>query len=315
MVLDGQTLNPGDLSWEEWHQQFHLQVFSYTPPSLVLERAQGAQVVATNKTPISARVIEKLDSLKLINVLATGYDVVDIQAAKHKGVVVCNAAGYSSHSVAQHVFALLLSITNRPYQHHQDAVQMGQWAAQEHFSYTLGTVSELRGKTLGLIGFGQIGTEVARIALAFGMQVVAHRRQQGLPSPKGVLYCSLPQLLAQSDVVSLHCPLNTETREMVNSSFLAQMKQGAILINTARGGLIDETALAQWLNSGKLGGAGIDVLKQEPPIGASPLLTAHRCLVTPHMAWASLESRKRLMDISLANILGFLNHRVQHRVA
>lgn len=315
MVLDGHTLNPGDLSWDDWQRYFHLRVFPHTPPSLVLERAQGAAVLATNKTPLTGQVIKKLDKLQLINVLATGYDLVDTNTAKERGIAVCNAAGYSTQSVAQHVFALLLSITNRPYPHHLSATEKGQWAAQAHFSYTLGTVTELNGKTIGLVGFGQIATEVARIAQAFGMKVLVHRRQQGHTPPMWVTYCHLSQLLAASHVVSLHCPLTPQTREMVNTPFLAQMKPGAILINTARGGLIDETALSQALRSGHLAGAAVDVLGQEPPVDGSPLLTAPSCLVTPHMAWASIESRKRLMDISLANILGFLNGQIQHRVA
>lgn len=305
VVLDGYTLNPGDLCWEKLGNLGDLTVHDRTPPEAVLERARGAEAIFTNKTVLSADTISALDDLKYIGVLATGTNVVDLKAAADRDIPVCNAAGYSTPAVAQMVFAYILNFSNRVADH-SSGVRDGKWSRSIDFCYTDFPQVELAGKVIGIIGLGDIGSNVARIAQAFGMNVIAYTRNPEKAAPAGVRWVSMEDLLRQSDMVSLHCPLTEKTKGLINKESLSTMKQGSILINTGRGPLVDEEALAEALNSGHLGGAGIDVLKEEPPRYESPLFTAKNCVITPHIAWATQASRSRLMDITVDNFRAFL---------
>lgn len=305
-VLDGYALNPGDLSWEGMEKLGELTVYDRTSPEETLKRVEDAEIVLTNKTVLSREIIEKLPDLKYIGVLATGYNVVDREAARERGITVTNIPAYSTDSVAQQVFALLLAITNRV-EHYAEENRRGRWCRSEDFCYLDFPIMELAGKCFGIVGFGNIGRSVARIALAFGMRVQALTSKAPEALPKGVeKAASLDSLLAGSDVVSLHCPLTEDTAHMINAATLAKMKPTAIFINTGRGPLVDEAALAEALNSGKLRAAGLDVLSCEPPKKDNPLLRPRNCFITPHLAWASVESRRRLMDIAVENISAFL---------
>ncbi len=309
VVLDGYTLNPGDLQWSALEALGSCTVYDRTAPEEVLERAVGAGVVLTNKTVLDRSVIENLPDLKYIGVLATGYNVVDGEAARERGIPVTNVPGYGTRSVSQLVFALLLEMT-RQVGLHAARVREGAWSASVDFSFWETPQVELAGKVLGIVGFGAIGRDVARLASAFGMEVLVHTahpdKYRDLPEGQLVSFVDLEVLVFSSDVVSLHCPLTPETEGLINTRRLTAMKNGALLINTGRGPLVDEAALAEALNSGHLGGAGLDVLCSEPPSAGNPLITAKNCFITPHIAWATTEARQRLMNTAVANVTSFV---------
>jgi len=305
-ILDGYALNPGDQSWDGFRKLGDVRIFDRTMVDQVVERATGATVVLTNKTPLPDYVIRQLPDLKYIGVLATGYNVVDVDAAKQRGIVVCNIPTYGTASVAQFVFALLLELCHNV-KLHADAVRAGEWSRSADWSFWTTPLMELSGKTMGIVGFGRIGRQVGRIADAMGMRVLAcDTYQVDAPLHIGFRWGSLEEVLRESDVVSLHSPLFPETRGMINAGSLAMMKPSAILINTSRGPLVVDQDLADALNSDKLAGAGLDVLSIEPPLNNNPLLHAKNCLVTPHIAWATREARARLMDIAVENVSAFM---------
>ena len=301
--LDGYTLNPGDLSWEPLEKLGNFTVYDRTPPEDVVARASDADIVLTNKVYFSAETLAQLPKLRYIGVSATGYNNVDLAAARAQGITVTNVRGYSTSAVAQHTFSLLLGLTNHT-ELHSRSVRAGDWTNAADWCYWKTPLVEIAGKTIGLIGLGDIGTQVARIALAFGMRVLAHRKSNA-PAEEGIALVELDELLRKSDVISLHCPLTDETKEIINADSLAKMKPSAYLINTGRGGLIREQDLADALNGDQLAGAAVDVLSTEPPKPDNPLFTAKNCLVTPHVAWAFFESRQRLMQMAADNISAF----------
>ncbi len=308
VVLDGYTLNPGDISWEELAKLGSLTVYEKTQPEDTLSRIGDAEVIFTNKTLLTREIIEKAPSLAFIGVLATGYNVVDLAAARERNIPVCNVPAYSTPSVAQFVFALLLEICHHTARHNQ-AVQEGRWTNSPHFCFWETPLIELAGKTLGIIGYGRIGQATANIARAFGMKVLAYS-----PSRKGPNDAMLEEVLENSDVISLHCPLTEATRHIIRRETIAKMKDGAILINTARGPLIHEQDLRDALQSGKLYAAAMDVATEEPIRADSPLLGLDNCLITPHIAWAPREARQRLMDITVANLQAFFSGTPQNVV-
>ncbi len=306
VVLDGYGMNPGDLSWNELEKLGDVTIYDRTIPSEVIDRSTGADILLTNKVILDRQIIEKLPDLKYIGVLATGYNVVDIKAATEKGIVVTNIPSYSTASVAQMVFSLLLAITNNV-EHYTADNLAGRWSRNADFCYWDAPLTELAGKTFGIVGFGNIGSKVAAIALAFGMKVIILSSKSKDSLPVGIEKAeNLDQLLRESDVLSLHCPLTDSTKHLINADTLAKMKKSAILINTGRGPLIDENAVADALNKGKLRGAGVDVMSCEPPTIDNPLLYARNCFTTPHLGWATLEARQRLMDIAVANVANFI---------
>ena len=313
VVLDGYTLNPGDLSWDALQALGHCTIYDRTAAADVVDRCKDADIVLTNKVLIREAEMEQLPRLRYIGVLATGYNVVDTAAAAARGIVVTNIPAYSTDSVAQMVFAHLLNIVNAV-QQHSDSVRRGEWCECADFSYMLTPQSELAGKTLGIVGLGNIGRRVALIAHAFGMRVVAKTSKQAHELPEYITPVTLDTLLAESDVITLHCPLTPHTQHLINADTLAAMKQGAILINTGRGPLIDEDAVAEALNSGRLRAAGFDVLAVEPARHDNPLLKARNAFFTPHIAWSTYEARERLMNIMNANIEAFLSGRVINQV-
>ena len=313
-VLDGFTLNPGDLSWEQLENLGELTVYDRTSPEMVVERACGSEIVLTNKVVLDRAILDRLPDLKYIGVLATGYNVVDVEAAREKGIVVTNIPAYSTDSVAQMVFALLLAVTNRV-ETFTAKNRIGRWSDSVDFCYWDAPLTELAGKYFGIVGLGNIGRKVAVIARAFGMKVLALTSKDKNELPEGVeKVASLQDLLSRSDVVSLHCPLTDETRSLINSSTLKMMKPSAILINTGRGPLIDESDVAEALKEGVIAAAAVDVLTTEPPKVDNPLLSAPNCYITPHVAWASTEARRRLMDIATANVAAFLAGNPRNRV-
>jgi glycerate dehydrogenase len=305
VVLDGFTMNPGDISWQPLEALGDLRVYDRTPPDRTVERIGDAQVVLTNKTRLSAEVINAAPQIKYVGVLATGYDVVDVAAAKQRGVPVCNVPGYATDAVAEMVFALLLEMC-RHIGAHSDAVKNGEWTASPDFCFWKHPMSEVSGKTLGIVGLGRTGQRTAQIAQAFGMRVLAVSQSRPLAESDTLRYVTTDTLLAESDVISLHCPLTEHTRHMIGSDALARMKSGVMLINTARGGLIDERALAEALESGKVASAACDVVSAEPIREDNPLLTAKNIIITPHIAWASRPSRERLMAQTVNNVKAFL---------
>ena len=313
VILDGHTANPGDLSWSQIEAIGPLTVYPRTPVADVVERARDADIVLTNKTVISREAIESLPRLTCIGVLATGYNIVDVDAAKERGIPVCNVPEYSTPNVAQAVFALLLELTNHT-GHHAQTVRDGRWAACQDFCYWDGELVELAGLTLGLVGYGRIGRAVAAVARAFGMRVLAHRRSAASGGGDDVTFVDLPTLLRDSDVVSLHCPLTPETRELIDATTIGLMKQTAFLINTSRGPLVNEADLAAALDQGRIAGAGLDVLSVEPPPASNPLLTARNCIITPHIAWATRNARHRLIEVTAANLRAFVAGQPQHVV-
>ncbi len=313
VLLDAHTLNPGDLSYEPLEEFGTVVVYPETDPAEVVERLKGATVTLVNKQRLHAEAIEQLPDLKCIVVTATGYNNVDLAAATRRGIPVCNAVGYGSDSVAQHAMALLLELTNHVGLH-ADSVRDGKWSGQPHFSYHLKPIVELAGKTLGIYGFGNIGQRLARMAEGFGMHILATHKHPHRDARPGVTFVSLGTLFEESDAISLHAPLTGENAGLVNADLLGRMKPTAFLVNTARGGLIDEPALLAALREGKIAGAALDVLSVEPPPKNHPLLHAPNCLVTPHQAWASREARERLLQISVDNVRAFLEGHPQHVV-
>jgi glycerate dehydrogenase len=312
VVLDGYCLNPGDLSWDTLREFGEVQVFDRTSEDEVPRRAAGAAAVLTNKSPLSAAVLRQLPELRYIGVLATGYDVVDLEAALAQGIAVTNIPTYGTASVAQFVFALLLELCQHV-QLHSDAVRAGEWASSPDWSFWKTPLVELAGKTMGIVGFGRIGRQTARIADALGMRVLANDTNQAdLPGFPRFRWAGFEELLRESDVVSLHSPLLPETRGMMNARTLALMKPSAFLINTSRGALVLDRDLADALNAGRLAGAGLDVLETEPPPSTSALLTARNCIVTPHIAWATREARSRLMEQAIGNLRAFISGQPQN---
>ena len=314
IVLDGYGLNPGDLNWEGFETLGELTVYDRTLPSELMQRAAGAEVLITNKTLITAENMADLPELKYIGVLATGYNVVDIDAAKACGIVVTNIPAYSTASVAQMVFAHILNITQRV-GYYADENKQGRWTKNADFCYWDTQLVELQGKKMGIVGFGNIGQATARIAQAFGMEVCVYSSKPQFVLPSGIKKMDLDELFAECDVISLHCPLTPDTKEMVNAERLSKMKSNAILINTGRGPLINEQDLANALNEGRIAAAGLDVLSVEPSVEGNPLLTARNCFITPHIAWATLEARTRLMEIAVQNLKSYLNGQIINNVA
>lgn len=313
VVLDGYCVNPGDLSWKGLEALGSVEVYEYTTPGEVLERSRGAGALLTNKVRLNAETLAALPELKYIGVLATGYNVIDLEAARRQGITLTNVPAYSTRSVAQLVFAHLLNITQQV-GHHAARVSEGAWSRSRDFCFWDTPQIELSGKTMGIVGFGNIGSAVAELARAFGMNVLAYTSKEASRLPLGVEKVTLDELFSRSDVVSLHAPLTPETRGLVDAARLALMKQTAILINTGRGPLVDETALAEALNSGKIYAAGLDVLSSEPPREDNPLLTARNCYVTPHIAWATREARSRLIEVAVTNLGAFLSGHPVNRV-
>jgi glycerate dehydrogenase len=314
VVLDGYTLNPGDLSWEGLQEFAPTEVYDRTGSHLIVPRARQAELVLTNKTPLTAETLRQLEHLRYIGVLATGYDCVDVKAAKERGITVTNVPTYGTASVAQFTFALLLELCHHVLLH-SEAVRAGRWSQNKDWCFWLTPLVELAGKTMGVIGFGRIGRQVGQIANAMGMPVMAAgSRRVNPPTYNEFSWATLEELLTQADVVSLHCPLLPETQGLINASRLELMKSSAFLINTSRGPLVVQQDLADALNSGRLAGAALDVLSEEPPPASNPLLEARNCVITPHIAWATREARTRLMAIAVANLAAFLQGRPQNVV-
>lgn len=314
VVLDGFTLNPGDLSWAELEKLGNLKVYDRTEANLTVERSKDAEIVITNKTVITESLISQLPNLKYVGVLSTGYNVVDTLAAAKNGIVVTNVPAYSTDSVAQITFSLLLElIVNVGI--HNESVHKGEWENSDDFSYSKTPLIELQGLTFGIIGFGRIGRTVAKIATAFGMNVLANNRSEIKEIPGYVTVADKSEIFNNCDVVSLHVPLTNENSEFVNAKILSMMKSSAYIINTGRGGLINEQDLANALNNGKIAGAGLDVLSTEPPLAKNPLLKAKNCIITPHIAWATIAARKRLMKVAVENVKAFLNGNPQNIVS
>jgi len=315
VILDGYTLNPGDLDWTPLKKLGKCVIYERTAVDQIVERAHDADIVLTNKTVLAAETLEQLSSVKYIGVLATGANVVDLSAAEHLGLIVTNVPGYSTDSVAQMVFALLLEMT----QHvglHNSLVQQGDWVDCDDFSFTARPLLELAGKTMGVVGFGQIGRRVVQIAEAFGMKVLVHTAHpEKYQTETKREFVDIDQLFSVADVISLNCPLTETTEDLVNTARLARVKEGALLVNTGRGQLIDEEAVAEALEDGYLGGYATDVLSEEPPDEDNPLLAAPNCYMTPHIAWATVEARQRLLQIVVENIIAFQNGTPQNRVA
>ena len=305
VILDGHAVNPGDLSWDFLKQFGEVTVYERTPVEEVAARIGDAEIVLTNKSPINQEILNACPNIKLVCVLATGYNVVDCEATKKRGIPVCNVPDYGTAAVAQFTFALLLELCHQV-GHHGQTVRDGKWCESPDFCYWDTPQMELAGKTLGIIGFGRIGRAVGKIAKAFGMNVIAYNRSQCEEGKAIGSYVNLDELLATADVVSLHCPLTAENTGMISAENIAKMKDGAILLNTARGPLVDEAALAAALETGKLRGAACDVISAEPMKESNPLKTAPNCIVTPHMAWAPIESRKRIQDCTERSIQAFL---------
>jgi glycerate dehydrogenase len=309
VVLDGYTLNPGDLNWEGIKKFGNLEVYDRTAESLIVERCKGAEIIFTNKTPLRESVLSQLPDLKYIGVLATGYNVVDVDYAKTRGIAVANVPGYGTASVVQMTFALLLELCQHV-QSHSDSVRQGDWASSPDFCYWNYPLIELEGKSIGIIGFGSIGQKVADIATAFGMNIIGFSRTRSDQSyRKNFKWAELDDLLKESDVVSVHCPLFPETQGIINKGSLRLMKRTAFFLNTSRGPLMVDQDLADALNEGIIAGAGIDVLSVEPPSANNPLFKAKNCLITPHIAWATKEARSRLMGIAENNLSSFLNQK------
>lgn len=305
VILDGYSVNPGDLSWEELEACGELTVYDRTNTEDILKRTKNADAILTNKVVISSEIIDKLPNLKYIGVLATGYNVVDIEAAKKRGITVTNVPAYSTNSVVQMTFAHILNLTNRV-AHYAHENRKGKWSASPDFCYWDTNLGEIAGKTLGVVGLGNIGYKVACIARDFGMDVFACTSKNSADLPDGIQKVTFNGLLGISDILTLHCPLTPQTKEMINKDTLSQMKRGALLINTGRGALVNDKDVAQALCEGQLGGYGADVMTQEPPKPDNPLLSAPNAYLTPHIAWATLEARKRLVAIASANVAAFV---------
>lgn len=304
-ILDGYSLNPGDLDWSPVERLGDVTLFDRTPADKIVERAADADIVLTNKVPFSADTLRQLPRLRFICVLATGYNIIDTEAAARQGVVVANIPAYSTMSVAQMAFAHILNITNHVASYAREVAD-GKWTNCPDFCFWDSALTELAGKTMGIVGLGNTGMATARIAVAMGMKVVALTSKSADTLPEGITPAPLDDMLASADVVSLHCPLTPSTRHLINAASIAKMKPSAILINTGRGPLVDEQAVADALNGGRLAAFGADVLSQEPPRGDNPLLSARNCFLTPHIAWATLEARTRLMSTATENVRQFI---------
>lgn len=304
-ILDGYSLNPGDLDWSPVERLGDVTLFDRTPADKIVERAADADIVLTNKVPFSADTLRQLPRLRFICVLATGYNIIDTEAAARQGVVVANIPAYSTMSVAQMAFAHILNITNHVASYAREVAD-GKWTNCPDFCFWDSALTELAGKTMGIVGLGNTGMATARIAVAMGMKVVALTSKSADTLPEGITPAPLDDVLASADVVSLHCPLTPSTRHLINATSIAKMKPSAILINTGRGPLVDEQAAADALNGGRLAAFGADVLSQEPPRGDNPLLSARNCFLTPHIAWATLEARTRLMSTATENVRQFI---------
>jgi len=311
VVLDGYTANPGDLSWEGLEAFGEVKVYDRTKPSETIERAQGADIILTNKVVISREVMTALPNLKYIGVLATGYNVIDIKAAHERGIIVTNVPAYSTESVVQMVFAHLLTVTNHT-EHYAHENRQGRWSQCPDFCYWDNPICELSGKTFGIIGLGSIGMRVAQIALAFGMKVKALTSKSATELPNGISKSDLQELLQTSDFISLHCPLTEDTHHLINAETLSWMSPTAILINTGRGPLVDDIALAEALKAGRLKAYCADVITVEPPQPHHPLLEVDNAYLTPHIAWATIEARSRLIQIATANVDAFLKGKSQN---
>jgi glycerate dehydrogenase len=297
IITDGYTLNPGDLSWGNISALGHVNYYDRSRPEEVAERCRDATIIVTNKTPIDADTLSVARTLKLVAVTATGYNIVDVAEASRRGILVCNVPGYGTDSVAQHTFALILELTNHVGKN-AESVSRGEWSVSKDFCYSKGPMTELAHKTLGIIGYGQIGSKVAEIGRAFGMKILYSKRKNS-NDPNA---SSVEKVFADSDVISLHCPLTADNGGFVNKSLLSKMKPSALLINTARGQLINENDLAHFIRSGSIGGAALDVLSSEPPQTSNPLIGLSGCIITPHNAWSSFEARKRIMEVTFTNI-------------
>ncbi len=304
-ILDGYSLNPGDLDWSPVERLGDVTLFDRTPADKIVERAADADIVLTNKVPFSADTLRQLPRLRFICVLATGYNIIDTEAAARQGVVVANIPAYSTMSVAQMAFAHILNITNHVASYAREVAD-GKWTNCPDFCFWDSALTELAGKTMGIVGLGNTGMATARIAVAMGMKVVAMTSKSADTLPEGITPAPLDDVLASADVVSLHCPLTPSTRHLINAASIAKMKPSSILINTGRGPLVDEQAVADALNGGRLAAFGADVLSQEPPRGDNPLLSARNCFLTPHIAWATLEARTRLMSTATENVRQFI---------
>ena len=313
VILDGYTANPGDLSWEPLKEIGELTVYDRTRPEETVERAKDAEIVLTNKVCLRRQEIVQLPRLKYIGVLATGYNVVDIDAASERGIVVTNVPAYSTMSVAQMVFAHLLTVTNRT-EHYAAQNREGKWTANPDFCYWDTNLTELAGKTFGIVGLGSIGSRVAEIARTFGMKVVAYTSKNESELPHGMEKRSLTELLKESDVVSLHCPLAAGTHHLINRQTLLEMKPSSILINTGRGPLVDEQDVADALKENRLRAYCADVLSEEPPHADNPLLPCQNAFITPHIAWATKEARMRLIDVAINNVKAFVNKHPQNTI-
>lgn len=314
VILDSFALNPGDLSWDWLKNLTECEIYDRTPADKIISRCEGADIVITNKTPLPKCVLEKLTALKFIALESTGYNIVDTDYCKERGIPVCNIPSYSTEAVAQLTFSLIFEITNAVALH-SESVKNGEWTACPDFCYWKIPLTELSGKTLGIVGFGQIGRRVADIAEAFNMNVIAvsgHETSQ--PHRKNFRWVSTEELKKEADIISFHCPLNKNTENLCNKDFLDGCRDGVIIINTSRGPVIDEHALAAALKNGKVRGAGVDVLSSEPPKADNPLLSAPNCFITPHIAWAGFETRKRLMAILESNVKAYLDGNPQNVV-
>ncbi|MBE6740456.1 MAG: D-2-hydroxyacid dehydrogenase [Ruminococcaceae bacterium] len=304
VITDGATVTGGDLSFDIFKQFGEVVIYDLTAPEEIAERIKDADIVLCNKTPMTAEVMKDAKNLKYIGLFATGFNNVDLEYTKSHNIIVCNVPSYSTEAVAQHTFALILELLCRVSDYNK-TVKEGDWVKSRTFSYFPIPLFELSGKTIGLVGLGSIGTRVADIALAFGMKVIAYKRSK--VTDERIEQVTFDELLKRSDIVSLHCPLNKDSENLMNSEAFAKMKDGAVFINTARGGMVDEIALRNALTSGKLLGAGLDVLRKEPIDKDCPLLNVENCIITPHIAWAGLETRKRLMGVVTSNIKAFID--------
>ncbi len=304
VITDGYALNPGDMSWDPIRQIGDLKVYDRTSRAEIIERCKEAEIILSNKTEFSEESIGKLNNVRLISVLATGYNVIDISAAKNRGIVVCNVPAYGTESVAQHTFALILELANK-ISLHSASVAHGDWQQSPDYSYSIKPLIELAGKTLGIVGLGNIGLQTAKLANAFGSKVIYNSRNDKHTTLAA--FKSMEDVFSESDFISLHCPLTETNKEFVNKHFLQLMKPTAYLVNTARGQLINEQDLADALNNNDIAGAALDVLSKEPPDSSNPLLTAKNCVITPHNAWSTSEARQRIIDITVENIKAFLS--------
>ncbi|MCP4609104.1 MAG: D-2-hydroxyacid dehydrogenase [Planctomycetes bacterium] len=313
VVLDGYTLNPGDLTWKNLESLGPCTVYDRSAPEEVLPRAKDAEIILTNKTVLSSDTIKQLPKLKYIGVLATGYNIVDIEAARDIDIPVTNVPTYSTQSVAQIVFAHLLNLAHHT-AHHAQTVRSGRWTSSPDFCYWDTPLIELAGLTMGIIGFGKIGQATAKLALAFGINIIFYDIAKPSSIPQGCKPAEMDDIFRTSDVISLHCPLTSDTEKIINTERLELMKKTAFLINTSRGPLVDEQALADALNNEKIAGAALDVLSEEPPGESNPLLTARNCYITPHIAWATYAARKRLLQVAVYNVASFLTGKLQNVV-